>query len=502
MFKTLVMMGTGPEVYHIRPSEDIYGEGSTKLKITQAYARFLVIAEQLHTRELSGKKAEKRVNKFLGSLFPIPKKWFTRVLLKNLRIGVGPKTLGKMWGDEAESLGDDTRIEFKKDKCQLAEKIATLQKKKTWKGIDFGEWGWLSEAKLDGDRALLFWFPQEDELVVLTRGGKRWHHIEKCEKFVERIRELHEKVVPYTGFSSSTPMLYDGEFIARSGSWNETASIVRSRVNFNEKKFLSQARILLWDWSPLRYFNSGVFKLPLKERKYTLMKAAGLKKATTRFTQIVEGFYIVGHKMVYNHEEMMADNARKLAKGFEGSMLKNPEAYMVMKRTADVIKIKPTDQGTGTITKCVAGKGKFAEAKKADITKIRKEMRQWGDVEDDEYYFHCECGVEKVKDLIGALRDIVNDSNDRRVTCHVDEDTVSYRHSARLGYFVVKVEKTGIVIRVGGKMKHKAGEDQRMDYWMRREELIGTKVDFKYQGGRENVAKASFNQFYRLREDL
>ncbi len=415
---------------------------------------------------------------------------------------MGPKTLGKIWGAVAESLGNDTRIEFKKNKCVLAEKLANLQKKKTWEGIDFGEWGWISEAKLDGDRALLFWFSLEEQLVVLTRGGKRWHHIEKCEEFVERIRRLHEKVSPHTGFGTSTPMLYDGEFIARSGSWNETASIVRSRVNFDEEKFLSQVRILAWDWCPLRFFNEGMFKMPLKERKYTLMKAAGLKKETTQFTRIVEGIYIVGHRMVYNHEEMMIDNARKLAKGFEGSMVKNPEAYMTMKRTADVIKIKPTDQGTGTILKCVGGKGKFAAAKKVDITKIRKEMRGWGNVEDDGYYFHCECGERKTKKLIRTLRNIVNDSNDRRVTCHEDEDTVSYRYSARLGYFVVKVDKTNVQIRVGGKMRHKAGEDERMDYWMRRKKLVGTKVDFKYQGGRENVAKASFNQFYRLREDL
>lgn len=502
VFKTLVMMAVGPDRYHIRPSEDIYGAGTTKLKITQAYKRFLILAEQLRTREVSGKKAEKRVLKFLGSLHPVPKKWFTRVLLKTLRIGVAEKTLGKIWGGEAESLGNDERIEFKKNKCVLAEKLSDLKKKKTWKGIDFGEWGWYSEPKLDGDRALLFWFPQEEELVVLSRGGKRWHHIEQCGEFVERISALHEKVSPYTGFGQSKPMLYDGEFIARSGSWNETAKIVRSHVNFDEEKFLSKVRILCWDWCPVSFFNTGVFTLPLKERKYTLMKAAGLKKPTRNFTQIVEGIYLVGHTVVFNEEEMEKDNARRLSQNFEGTMLKNPEADMVMKRTADVIKLKPTDQGTGTILKCVPGKGKFAEAKKSDLTKIRKEMKRWGTVEDDGYYLHCECEEVSVNVLRKVLRALVNDSNDRRISCHIDGDTVSYRYSARLGYFVVKVDKTGVQIRVGGKMKHKAGDDQRMDYWMRREDLIGTKVDFKFQGGREEVAKASFNQFYRLREDL
>jgi ATP-dependent DNA ligase len=435
VFKTLAMMAIGPSRYHIRPSEDLKSTSTTRLKIVQSYQRFLTLAEQLSTREITGKKAEKRLNKFLSSLYPVPKKWFTRVLLKNLRIGVAEKTLGKMWGGQAESLGDDVRIEFKKNKCQLAEKLADLQKKKSWKGIDFGEWGWYSEPKLDGDRALLFWFPQEEELVVLTRGGKRWHHIEQCEEFVNRVSALHEKVSPYTGFGQSKPTLYDGEFIARSGSWNETASIVRSRVNFDEERFLSQVRILLWDWCPVSFFNDGIFTMPLKDRKYTLMKAAGLKKKTRNFTPMVTGIYLVGHQVVFDEEEMEKDNARRLDQNFEGTMLKNPEANMVMKRTADVIKLKPTDQGTGTILKCVPGKGKFAAAKKSEFNKVRKEMNKWGKVDDDGYYLHC--SYDKPKELIKALRSLVNDSNDRRISSHLDDGTVSYRYSARLGYFVV-----------------------------------------------------------------
>jgi ATP-dependent DNA ligase len=122
------------------------------------------------------------------------------------------------------------------------------------------------------------------------------------------------------------------------------------------------------------------------------MKAAGLKKPKRGFTQIVEGIYLVGHTVVFDEDEMKKDNARRLDQSFEGTILKNPEAFMVMKRTADVIKLKPTDQGTGTIRKCVPGKGKFAEAKKSAINKVRKEMRRWGDVEDDGYYLHCTCG--------------------------------------------------------------------------------------------------------------
>jgi DNA ligase-1 len=497
VLRTLIMMVVGQDRFHIRPSEDIPAQSTQKQKATAVYARFLKITDQLKTREVTGNKATERVETFLASLFPVPKKWYTRVINKNLRIGVSEKTVRKVWGDEAMNLSGDDEIIFFKDKCPLAEKWDDLVKKKSWTGVEYGEDGWLSEPKLDGDRALIFVFPQEERVVVLTRGGKRWTHLEECDAFVENMLETHHKVAPYTGFGDTKPTMYDGEFISRSGSWNETSSIVRSHVNFDEERFLSQIRVLLWDWCPIVYFNSGEFRLPLSERKYTLMKAAGAKKSFTKFKLLANQCYIVGHRVVYNDEEMWKDNRRRLKAGFEGSMLKNPNAFMLMERTADVIKIKPEDSATGVIVGFKPGKGKHAAAKDSYTKKARREMKQWGDVEDDGYFLHCKCGKKNVKKLIKTLQQTVNDSNDRRISCHANASTVSYRYSPRLGYFVVKTEE-GERIRVGGKMKF----DQLMDYWMRRRELKGTKIDYKYQGGSEEVAKARFNKFDRLRPDL
>lgn len=497
VLRNLVMMVVGPDTYGIRPSEDIPAQSTTKKKITSAYRRFLKITEQLKTRELSGKKATERVENFLASLYPVPKKWFTRVINKSLRIGVSEKTVRAVWGEEALNLSGDDEIVFFKDKCQLAEKWDDLVKKNSWTGIDYGEEGWYSEPKLDGDRALLFVFPQEERVVILSRGGKRWTHIEECEPFVENLLEAHAKIAPFTGFGASKPMLYDGEFIARSGNWNETSSIVRSHVNFDEERFLSQIRILMWDWCPLVYFNAGEFKLALSERKYALLKAAGTKKLFSKFKQLVPQFYVVGHRVVYSDEQMWKDNKLRLKSGFEGSMLKNPQAFMVMKRTADVIKVKPEDAATGTIVGFKPGKGKHAAAKEGYIKKVRREMKQWGTVEDDGYFLHCKCGKTKAKKLIKTLQQTVNDSNDRRISCLTDPSTVSYRYSPRLGRFVVKTE-SGERIRVGGKMSF----EQLMDYWVRQDELMNTKIDYFYQGGSEAVAKARFNKFDRLRPDL
>ena len=497
VLRTLIMMAIGPDTYGIRPSEDIPARSSSKMKVTKVYRRFLDIAESLKTRELTGKKATESVESFLASLYPVPKKWFTRVINKSLRLGVSEKTVRAVWGDEGMSLSGDDEIIFFKNKCPLAEKWDDLVKKKSWTGIDYGEEGWMSEAKLDGDRALLFVFPQDERIVILTRGGKRWEHIEACEPFVENLLAAHAKIAPFTGFGVNKPMMYDGEFLARSGNWNETSSIVSSHVNFDEERFMSQIRVVLWDWCPTVYFNEGIFKLELSERKYTLMKAAGLKKRTAKFTELVDQFYVMGHRMVYSDEQMWKDNRRKLQKGFEGSMLKNPGAYMVMKRTADVIKVKPEDSATGTIVGFKPGKGKHAAAKEGYIKKVRREMKQWGEVEDDGYFLHCTCGTKNTKKLIKTLQQTVNDSNDRRISCHVDTSTVSYRHSPRLGRFVVKTEN-GERIRVGGKMNF----EKLMDYWMRQDELMDTKIDYFYQGGSEAVAKARFNKFDRLRPDL
>ena len=499
VFKTLVMMAIGPDTYHVRPSEDLPALMSTKQKITTSYQRFITVAEQLRTREITGKKASTRLENFLQSLYPVPKKWFTRVINHNLRIGIGEKTIRNIWGQKITQLGNDSEIIFHKNKCPLSEKYENLKKKKSF-SLDFGTEGWYSEAKLDGDRALIFVFPVEKRISVLTRGGKRWTHIENCRVFVKRMLELHSKVIPFTGFGSATNLVFDGEYTSRSGKWNDVASIVRSRVNFDEKKFLQEIGVRVWDWATLEGFNAGIFPMELEERKYTLMKAAGLQKRTAKFTKIVEGVWVVGHRMIYTEDDMWKDNAKKLVLGYEGTVIKNPKAFFVCKRTKDCIKLKPTDDDTGTIVKVISGKGMNSRAKNSEISKVRKVVKAHEiKVINDGYYLHFK--TKTPAKLLKELQSEINDATNRRLSCHVDSNTVSYRYSERVGYFVVKTS-IGELIRVGGGMTHKAGSDQLMEFWQRREELIGVKVDFQYQVDKTQVAKGRFNKFKRLREDL
>jgi hypothetical protein len=249
----------------------------------------------------------------------------------------------------------------------------------------------------------------------------------------------------------------------------------------------------------LEDFNNGLFDVPTKHRKFVLLRAAGLTKLTSKFTEIEPNIYVVGHRVVYTTKEMMLDNKARLDNGFEGTVLKDPTAPLEFKRTKNVIKLKPTDQETGTILECLPGKGKNAAAKNSDVVKVKAVMARFGKIKDDGYYLHCT--TTKSAQLVKALNGVVRDANDRRISRHLGKNIVSYRYSARLGRFLVETQN-GEQVYVGGKMTHKAGSDQRMEFWQRREELVGMKIDYVFQSELTQVAKARFNHFHRLREDL
>ena len=172
-----------------------------------------------------------------------------------------------------------------------------------------------------------------------------------------------------------------------------------------------------------------------------------------------------------------------------------------------VLKLKPEDDETGTIVECHPGEGMHAAASAHDKSKVKELGDDWmtdsrcSGVDDDGSYFNmCFEEEDVAAAFVASAKETVRDNVDHRISRHREPTIVSYRYGPRLGYFVV--DWKGEQIRVGGGLRYKAGNDDRMDFWQRREELVGQPIDFRMQKDKENVAKARFNKFVRIREDL
>jgi len=490
----------GTEKYHIRLPDKI-DSADKLLNPLLSFKKFLVVLQVLNARKIkSTKEAKAKVTGFLRKCHPRLRKWFQRTINHNLRIGVSGTTVEKVYGTGFWTGAKEG--EFHYHGCSLAKKMEDA-----YPGDKEPEFPVAVEFKLDGERSMPFVFFDDGDnyhVEIYTRGKLRKEQVESVEPLMLQFLGVAEKLAEISGIEDSGGMFLDGEFLAT--DWNETSSAVGKTVNFDEAAFLEQIKVILFDWAPISAYMAKQFDMPWKKRKQLLMQAAGAKRPFEKVMRIEDNVYVLGHKIVHNMDELEAFHARSLDGGFEGSMIKVLNAPHVFHRKHKcILKLKPEDEETGTITRLVSGEGMHSAASNADRQRVLSLMHDWqGDgtcdgIENDGSYFHA-MGIEHPDEAVKELRSIIKDSVDRRVSVHLDDDTVSYRYGERLGFF--EVDWNGETIHVGGGLRFKAGQDDRMRFWQAREDLVGTKIDFKVQKDQTDVAKARFNKFVRLREDL
>ncbi len=491
ILRQMFLMALGGDMYHVRPTGNIVSTPSITDE-REAWARFVKLTDELRTRQLTGNSASMTTDRFLMSVPVELAKWFRRILTHDLRIGVSEKTLSKIWGRSFWETAEEKSQGWSYRGCMLAKKYEDVCRNGQSPSFPIAV-----EPKLDGERALLFCFPADRRIYVLTRGKKRRETIEAVSDFMGQILAFAPRINAEADIKTSSPVFLDGEFLAVDGSWNRTSSIVRATKNFKPSLFLDEIRCVLFDWAPLDAYMSGKFDVSWKRRKRALVKAAGLERFRSRATKVSTNVWVLGHRIVMDDVELRREYERLLDIGHEGIMVKALDAPHVFKRTDTCLKLKPEDEATGTILEVVSGEGKHAPAGEKDVRRSRKIMREWGEVTDDGHYLHCR--TKHPKAAAADIRKAVKDDADRRISLH-REGRVSFRHSGRLGYFVV--ESGDRKFHVGGGFTHAAGNDQRMEFWRERGKLVGMKIDFKIQRDKKEVAIGRFNRFVRLREDL
>jgi hypothetical protein len=486
----LFFMSLGQDVYHLTLKEDIPALESWDLETS--WARFCQLAQSLKLRVVTGQEAIKAATLTLGHCPERTRKWFVRVLNRDLRVGVGRALVEEAFGRSVlQQLHAPTEQWFYRG-CMCAklfDKAFTAKKPLLFPVA--------VEPKLDGERAQLFWIPMEDKVYCFSRAGKPKPEIEKTAAFIDQVKNLAKKLHALAGLSEFEGVYLDGEFL--STDWNSTASVVSRTKNFDPEDFLKKVRVVLWDWASMSGYQAGEFELPWKKRKALLMQAAGLRRPTAAFTKVSDNLQVIGHTIVQNQKDLDDLYAKSLDLNFEGAMVKKLDAPHVFHRKHEyIVKLKPDDDKTGTIVEVLPGDGANAAASDQDKATILAAMQALGSTTDDGAYLCLKSGTQAATHLV-QLQRMVNDSVDRRLSCL--DGLVRYRYSARMGRIVVKDEE-GQLVNVGSGYGYKANNDVRMGFWLRRRELPGKKLDYKTQKGNTATVVARHNRFVRLREDL
>lgn len=274
-----------------------------------AWSNFVELAEALYRRQITGHEARDAINLAMDVATKEQwNDWYRRILIKDLRCGVSEKTVNKVL-KKFENIAPVPVFE-----CMLAHDGANHESKITGKK--------LLEPKLDGVRAITVLDYESRSVTMYTRNGK------VLENFNHITKHLQDNL---DNFGRS--YVFDGEVVSHS------FQDLMKQVHRKENVQAEDARLCLFDIVPLVEFKSGQ-SVQGQRRRSNMLKTFANIFADTGCIEIIPQIEV-------NLDEFLGEieykdyNKKMVAAGYEGIMIKDPEAKYECKRSASWLKQKP-----------------------------------------------------------------------------------------------------------------------------------------------------------------
>ena len=238
--------------------------------------------------------------------------WYRRILIKDLRCGVSEKTVNKV----VEKKYADYAIPV--FGCQLAHDSANHESKVSGKK--------LIEVKLDGVRVITI-VRSDGRVDMFSRNGKELLNF-------PHIAEQISSVIKQKGSSKSMDVVLDGEIM--SSSFQDLMKQVHRKDNVEA----GDAVLHLFDVLTLADFEAGVYN------KDQTTRSSMVKFWVETNQELLPSVTYVANELVDLDTELgqvryKEINAKAIAGGYEGIMLKDPLAPYECKRSVAWLKLKP-----------------------------------------------------------------------------------------------------------------------------------------------------------------
>jgi len=281
------------------------------------------------TRQVTGNTARDMIAAMMKSATKAEwNGWYRRILIKDLRCGVSEKTINKV----VEKKYADYAIPV--FGCQLAHDSANHESKVSGKK--------LIEVKLDGVRVITI-VRSDGRVDMFSRNGKELANF-------PHIAQQISNVIQLKGASKSMDIVLDGEIM--SSSFQDLMKQVHRKDNVEA----GDAVLNLFDVVPLEDFEKGIYN------KDQTTRSSMVKFWVEQNQDMMPNVTYVANELVdldteagqVRYKEI---NAKAIAGGYEGIMLKDPAAGYECKRSVAWLKLKPfievsltvvaTEEGTG-----------------------------------------------------------------------------------------------------------------------------------------------------------
>ena len=255
--------------------------------------------------------------------------WYRRILIKDLRCGVSEKTINKV---VEKDYADYAVPVFG---CQLAHDSANHESKVSGRKY--------IEVKLDGVRVITIVHP-DGRVDMFSRNGKELVNF-------PHIAEQISAVVKKHGTTKNIAFVLDGEIM--SASFQDLMKQVHRKDNVQA----NDAVLHLFDFLPLENFEQGGWDKGQEER------SAMLYYWHKTYKDEMPNVAVVGHELVdletkEGKKRFKEINQKAIDGGYEGIMIKDPNAPYECKRTASWLKLKPFIEVSLTVTAVEEGTGR------------------------------------------------------------------------------------------------------------------------------------------------
>jgi DNA ligase-1 len=290
---------------------------------------FWKTAQQLAERKLTGNAAITAVNMMMSRATQLQwNGWYRRILIKDLRCGVSEKTINKA----VEKINTEYVIPV--FACQLAYDSANHESKIT------GEK--LIEVKLDGVRVITVVYPN-GQVDQYSRNGKELVNFEHIKK----------QIAKHAVLFAAEPVVLDGEVM--SSSFQDLMKQVHRKTDVAA----NDAVLHVFDALTLKEFQQG------RSTRTQLERSRGLIAWYNPLREHMPNVAVVGQELVdldtaKGQERFKMINTQAVAGGYEGIMIKDPEAVYECKRSVAWLKLKPFIEVSLSVVAVEEGTGRNA----------------------------------------------------------------------------------------------------------------------------------------------
>lgn len=291
-----------------------------------SWDNFLELADSLYRRRITGHAARDAVKLAMDVATQDQWNWFfARILRKNLDCGVSEKTVNKVL-KKHQNIQPVPVFE-----CMLAHDMANHENKVS--GVK------LLEPKLDGVRCITIVDHESRTVTQYTRNGKVLENFGHITSALERYID---------DFGRS--YVLEGEIVS------DTFQDLMKQVHRKDNVQAGDARLMLFDILPLIEFKAGRSVMGQRRRSLFLRDFKWIFDETGAIDIIPQTE--VDFDTFIGQEEFKDYNRLMVEQGYEGVMLKDPQAPYEAKRSTSWLKSKPFIEVSLTVTAVEEGTGR------------------------------------------------------------------------------------------------------------------------------------------------